>query len=224
HRLAAAFIRKPGAARLELFWEASHFRREPLPYDHLFHLPGQETAKLAHDALIERGRFLAEEHSCTRCHRPDDQDTPARGLLWRQGPDLSQIGSRAYAGWIDRWLQAPHKLRPGAVMPTMFPEGDAGRVERHAVTRYLVSLGGPHSSGMRRAANASMPASAVPLATARSWTRAQTRRANRVRALSPRLESFPWNRWRTRPRRRNWPPTSPARWRSIRAGACPACN
>jgi cytochrome c553/cytochrome c551/c552 len=143
HTLAAAFIRKPGAARLELFWEASHFRREPLPYDNLFHLPGQETAKLAHDALIERGRFLAEEHSCTRCHRPDDQDTLARGLLWRQGPDLSQIGSRVYAGWMDRWLEAPHMIRPGAAMPAMFPEGESGRVERYAVTRYLVSLGGP---------------------------------------------------------------------------------
>src|SRR5205807_1423382 len=35
------------------------------------------------------------------------------------------------------------KLRPGAVMPAMFTSDEAGRVERHAIARYLSSLGGP---------------------------------------------------------------------------------
>jgi mono/diheme cytochrome c family protein len=143
HALTAEFTRLPGDARLELWWQSPYFRTEPLPFDVLGHLPKQETAALAKDTQLERGRFLAEERNCTACHRPDDADRMAKGLATRQGPDLSQVGQRVHAGWLDRWLEAPQKLRPGTVMPQLFGEDEAGRVERQAVVRYLVSLGGP---------------------------------------------------------------------------------
>jgi cbb3-type cytochrome oxidase cytochrome c subunit/cytochrome c2 len=143
HALSADFTRLPGLARLEVLWQSSHIRLEPLPFDVLGHLPDQETAKVKDDALAERGRFLAEERNCTACHAPQDGDRMAAGLQKRQGPDLSQGGQRLHRGWVYRWLEAPQKLRPGAVMPQLFADDDNGRVERYAVARYLDLLGGP---------------------------------------------------------------------------------
>ena len=91
----------------------------------------------------EHGRFLAEERNCAACHRPGDDQRIARGLASRQGPDLSKVGGRVYPGWIYRWLEAPDKVRPGAVMPRLFSADENGRVERYAVARYLAVLGGP---------------------------------------------------------------------------------
>jgi mono/diheme cytochrome c family protein len=150
HPLVADFTRLPGAARVELLWQAPHFATEPLPYDHLGHLPAAVPQRLAVDQVVERGRFLAEEHSCTRCHQPADGDRLARGLQPRQGPDLSKVGERAYPGWIFHWLEAPHRLRPGTAMPQMFADDEAGRVERYLVARYLASLGGPVKTSGKR--------------------------------------------------------------------------
>jgi hypothetical protein len=83
HAVTAEFTRPPGDARLELWWQSPYFRIEPLPFDVLGHLPKQETAALAKDTQLERGRFLAEERSCTACHRPDDADRMAKGLATR---------------------------------------------------------------------------------------------------------------------------------------------
>src|SRR3954451_9263967 len=69
-----------------------------------------------------------------------------RGLKTRTGPDLSRLGQRVYAGWIDRWLADPRKLRPDTAMPKLFANDEASRTERHALPRYLVSLGGPTRS------------------------------------------------------------------------------
>jgi cytochrome c551/c552/mono/diheme cytochrome c family protein len=143
HPLSAEFTRFPGAARVELFWEGPHFRKEPLPYDHLRHRPDQEPPGLAGDRLAEHGRFLAEEHACVRCHRAAEEDGSARGLESRQGPDLSEVGRRVYAGWIYRWLESPQRLRPEAIMPALFAADPEGGVKRYAVARHLASLGGP---------------------------------------------------------------------------------
>src|SRR5205085_2541661 len=101
------------------------------------------------DRLVEEGRFLFEEASCVRCHMPKavvepmKKDPLLEGLAWREGPDLSRIGARAHAGWIDRWLASPQKMRPGAAMPEMFGSDETGRAERYAVAHYLAALGGP---------------------------------------------------------------------------------
>jgi cytochrome c2 len=143
HVLEAACTRPPGAARVDLFWQAPHIRLEPLPYDVLGHLPAKADASLKQSSLLERGRFLAEEANCLGCHPSAQGNRVAKQLSGRTGPDLSQIGSRARPGWIERWLESPTKLRPGAAMPALFSSDEAGRVERYAVARYLSSLGGP---------------------------------------------------------------------------------
>src|SRR5262249_35024708 len=44
--LRADFTRLPGLARVEVFWQAAYFRREPLSYDLLGHLSEEEPQKL----------------------------------------------------------------------------------------------------------------------------------------------------------------------------------
>jgi len=105
------------------------------------------TAKLSRDQQSEHGRFLVEELNCAKCHQPSDNDKIGNGLESRQSPDLSKVGERVYAGWIFRWLESPEQMRPGAVMPRMFSDDEAGRIERYALAQYLASLGGPIASG-----------------------------------------------------------------------------
>lgn len=145
--VAAEFTRTDDAARIELFWQLANARREPLGHELFFHLPAKAHAQLKTHQLHERGRLLAEEHACASCHQPRDADQLARGLLSRRGPDLSQVGGRVHADWIEEWLEAPHKVRPGAVMPQLFADDAEGRRERQAVAHYLATLGGPIKSG-----------------------------------------------------------------------------
>jgi mono/diheme cytochrome c family protein len=141
--ILAVFQRLPGLARVEVRWQGPAFREEPLPQDVLGHRPSETPARFAADSELEHGRFLAEELSCLKCHQADDSDKIAAGLANRPSPDLSQVGRRAYAGWIERWLESPRQLRPDAVMPELFSADQAGQVERRAVAAYLASLGGP---------------------------------------------------------------------------------
>lgn len=147
--ILAEFTRWPGPARVELFWKGPDFRTEPLPSDAVGHLPAQAPAQLHADTLVEQGRILAEELSCARCHQVEEEQKVARTLAAHLGPDLSEAGRRLHPGWIERWLESPRTLRPRSVMPEMFSSDEWGRVERHAVARYLASLGGPIDPGSK---------------------------------------------------------------------------
>lgn len=131
------------APRAELLWQGPGFRWEPIPYFFFGHLAKDQPAALATDARLEHGRFLFEELSCVRCHKPDAADAMAKTLVDRAGPDLSEIGKRAYPGWLDAWLADPQKLRPHTTMPKLFAADATGTAERYAVVQYLTSLGGP---------------------------------------------------------------------------------
>ncbi len=144
HRFVVEFSKTDCPARLRLFWESPQFRREPISWMLLRHRAEDEAVpRLVQSRLEDRGRFLAEELSCVACHRPDDADKLAKGLATRQGPDLSRIGDRAFAGWLFAWLDDAQAFRAQAVMPRMFANDETGRIERFAVARYLASLGGP---------------------------------------------------------------------------------
>src|SRR5262249_52925933 len=131
HPLVAEFSRLPGPARLQLTWKAPHFYPEPLPHTAVRHLPAKPPARLAGDRQVERGRFLAEELSCARCHQPAKGDPLAQGLLSRQGPDLSNLGGRAHTGWIYHWLVTSPAEHPGRATPALFGDDEAGRTESY---------------------------------------------------------------------------------------------
>lgn len=140
----ATLTRTGDAVRTELIWKGPNFfKPEPVPYFFFGHLPKQRPAEYTADLAREQGRFLAEELSCTKCHRPDANDKLAKTLIDRTGPNLSKIGERAYPGWLDAWLADPQKLRPNTVMPKMFADTDTGKAERYAVVTFLTSLCGP---------------------------------------------------------------------------------
>ena len=137
---SATFQRTGETARVELFWVGPGFVKEPLPHQYLGHLPKDRPATFTKDLELEHGRFKFEELACIRCHKPASDDKMAKGLANREGPNLTEIGKRAYPGWIDAWLADPAKLRPQTTMPALFTEDDQGRAERFAVTKYLLSL------------------------------------------------------------------------------------
>jgi mono/diheme cytochrome c family protein len=118
-----------------------------LPADVLGHLPAELSAALARDRLVDRGRLLVEEAACVRCHPPAEKGTVSKTLASRQGPDLTKVGRRVFAGYLERWLESPARLRPGTAMPEMFSPDE--KAERHAVARYLSTLGGPLVAGAK---------------------------------------------------------------------------
>ena len=137
----AVFVAAGGfAARVELQWEGPGFRREPVPHQFFGHLPADRPATFAKDLQLEHGRFVFEESACVRCHKPAAGDAMAKGLADRPAPNLTDVAKRSYPGWIDAWLADPAKLRPHTAMPKMFADDDAGKAERYAVVKYLVSL------------------------------------------------------------------------------------
>lgn len=141
--IAVTLTRTGPAVRAELIWKGPNFRPEPVPYFFFGHRPGDRPAGYAVDLARDHGRLLFEELSCARCHKPDAADGMAKTLVERSGPDLTEVGRRAYPGWLDAWLADPQKLRPHTAMPKLFADDATGAAERYAVTAYLASLGGP---------------------------------------------------------------------------------
>jgi cytochrome c2 len=138
----ARFASYGSPARVELFWEGPGFKREPLPHQFLGHLPKQRPESFVKDLQLEHGRLRFEELACVRCHKPDENDKMARGLVDRPGPNLTEVAKRSFPGWIDAWLADPAKLRPHTTMPKMFADTETGKAERYAIVKYLVAIAG----------------------------------------------------------------------------------
>jgi mono/diheme cytochrome c family protein len=143
HALVAEYERPKGNAAVEVTWRSGQFRDEPLAFAALGHDPAKIPERFAHDVQADQGRFLVEERNCLGCHKPTGNSALLKGLVSRQGPDLSKVGERVFAGWIYQWLENPRKLRAGASMPVLFSDDETGKVERQAIATYLASLGGP---------------------------------------------------------------------------------
>ncbi len=136
-------LRMSKGCRVELQWQGPGFFREPIPYFFFGHTLKQRPAEYAADLKKEHGRFLFEEHACIKCHVAEKGDAMAKTLVERRGPSLTEIGKRAYPGWIDAWLKDPKAHRPQTTMPKVFADNEVGASQRYAVTAYLTSLGGP---------------------------------------------------------------------------------
>jgi len=81
---------------------------------------------------------LAGELNCTACH-----SAPAEQAAWisaKAAPTLQEVGSRASAAWLMKYLAAPQDAKPGGTMPDLL-HGDAGKAE--ALTHYLLSVSKP---------------------------------------------------------------------------------
>jgi mono/diheme cytochrome c family protein len=70
---------------------------------------------------VARGERDFNGLGCVKCHRIGDN-----GHAW--GPDLTMLGFRKSAAWIDTWLKDPHAWNPKTVMPN-FNLADSTRAD-----------------------------------------------------------------------------------------------
>lgn len=82
-------------------------------------IPGFERFYQHADAdLAAGGRLLLGELSCTSCHHVEDAN--AAGILRKQAPILSQVGSRVRPEYLYQFLADPQATKPGTSMPQLF--------------------------------------------------------------------------------------------------------
>ena len=85
------------------------------------------------------GNVMLGELNCTACHAATPQQ--AAWLLPKVAPTLQEVGSRAGAEWLQRYLASPQETMPGTTMPDLLH----GNVEQaEALTHYLLSLSKPN--------------------------------------------------------------------------------
>ena len=89
------------------------------------------------------GYVLMGELNCTACHAATAKQ--AEWLPPQLAPRLANLGSRASAEWLQRFLAAPHEALPGASMPDVLhmlpPTERAAAAE--ALTHHLLSVARP---------------------------------------------------------------------------------
>ncbi len=83
------------------------------------------------DAAVQDGKALFKGYGCVTCHKVND----VGGHL---GPDLTFIGYRKSAEWLDLWLKNPQAWKHNTLMPNFYLRDDT----RKALVSYLASLKG----------------------------------------------------------------------------------
>ncbi len=124
-----------GDAFFRLYWSTPDYGNEPIPPKYLKHAPNENLAK---GKALRRGRQLAAEHRCFKCHAAD---APVKGMpeLAMDVPSFEGIGLRRGVDWMADWVLYPKKLRPSAKMPAMLHEATA-ESDARAIAAYLGSL------------------------------------------------------------------------------------
>ena len=62
--------------------------------------------------LLDEGRRAFTKNGCHGCHTLGRMGTPI-------GPDLSRVGAKYSAEYLERWLRDPSAVRPGTHMPAL---------------------------------------------------------------------------------------------------------
>ena len=80
---------------------------------------------------VSPGRAAYLQSNCRTCHQIEGEGKYA-------GPDLTFVGFRHKKEWLDKWLEAPEKVKPNTTMPNprFTPE------TRRAVVEYMMTLQG----------------------------------------------------------------------------------
>ena len=99
-----------------------------------------ETYALAHlkaNRLDEKakGALLVEEFNCRACHATEG------AAASRRAPRLAGVASRVNPHYLERYLQSPHEVKPGATMPDVMGQLDAEERQRIArsIAHFLLS-------------------------------------------------------------------------------------
>jgi len=84
------------------------------------------------------GRLLLTELGCVNCHAAKDAS-----LLVKQGPILSEVGSRVRVGWLRRYLSDPQAVKPRTTMPHVLADDPDAKDKVEALVHLLASTGKP---------------------------------------------------------------------------------
>jgi|RhiMetdeSRZDD1v2_1073273.scaffolds.fasta_scaffold10026_11 mono/diheme cytochrome c family protein len=63
-------------------------------------------------ALVDQGRAAFRRVGCANCHM-------IRGVGTGLAPDLSHVGAKYTAAYLERWLRDPREIRPSGHMPAL---------------------------------------------------------------------------------------------------------
>ncbi len=88
----------------------------------------------------EESAVALGELNCTACHAASEKQ--AAWLLSPQPPRLQDVGSRASAEWLRKFLASPRDAKPGTTMPDVL-HGNAENAE--ALTHFLLMQGKPNT-------------------------------------------------------------------------------
>lgn len=136
HSYLVAYLLNPGAVRVSLEERMPNFKMTPeearaladylstVFIDDALEQPGPIDA-----AAAARGQRLFADLGCRACHIVDGRG----GYV---GPDLSDTGRRLKPRWIEAWLSAPEKWKPG----TLQPDYGLEPADARALTAYLMTL------------------------------------------------------------------------------------
>jgi cytochrome c oxidase subunit 2 len=83
----------------------------------------------AADGAADEGRAVFMKNGCHGCHTIGKIGTPL-------GPDLSRVGFKYRAEYIERWLRDPSYMRPSAHMPAL----ELTDADIRVLARYLSTL------------------------------------------------------------------------------------
>jgi mono/diheme cytochrome c family protein len=86
-------------------------------------------------------RIPIEHWGCTNCHVPSEAK---RALIaQRPGPNLTEVGHRASAEWMRRWIAKPALMRGAPAMPRLFDDSEQDQRDLDALVAFLVGTGTP---------------------------------------------------------------------------------
>lgn len=89
---------------------------------------------------LDPGVVLLGELNCLACHQAGPKVRSQ--ILTRPAPRLGQLGHRSRAAWVSRFVQAPHREKPGTLMPDLLARlPDSEQTETaNVLTAFLMSL------------------------------------------------------------------------------------
>jgi mono/diheme cytochrome c family protein len=90
---------------------------------------------------VQGGLLLLGDLNCTSCHAADD--SLAASIVKKQAPILDEVGSRAKAEYLAKFLANPQAVKPGTTMPNVFAnlsEAEA-KANAEALAHFLATTG-----------------------------------------------------------------------------------
>jgi mono/diheme cytochrome c family protein len=131
-------------AQVQLKWWSAEFPAEPVPpmafQRDAAHAPMREGAR------VREGRMLFAQLRCAVCHEGAALlPPPGEGMpeLAQTAPMFGELGAKFHENFLAHWIQDPHAIRPGSLMPRTFPGGAPGEVDQRSadLAAYFASLG-----------------------------------------------------------------------------------